>query len=209
MSSSPVEPEEARRTARDILSGAEYSEPQESLVERAAGWLFDRLGDAVATLTGGGPGTVIGWLVVAALGAAAAWLLVRSLRAPSVGSAPDGDSLRYGTEAAPDPDAWSTEEERLAAAGDHRGALRCRYQALLARLIAGGVVDDVRGRTSGEYRALLTERLPVEAGHVDEVTRRFEDAWYGGGPVTAADHARFTEECRWIETAAEGSMVEA
>lgn len=197
-----VDPDEARREARDILSGAEYSEPEQSLVERAVDWLFGRLGDAIATLTGGGPGSVIGWIIVAAVGAGATWLLVRSLRVPSVPGRSTVEGLRYGTETHRDPEVWLDEAARLAAAGDHRGALRCRYQALIARLVIDGVVGDVPGRTTGEYRSLLTDRLPGEAGTVERITEQFDVAWYGGGAVDAADHDRFATECRRLESAA-------
>lgn len=197
-----VEPEEARREARDILSGAEYSEPEESLVERAVDWLFGRLGDAIATLTGGGPGSVIGWLIVTALGAGAIWLLVRSLRVPSVPGRPVDGELRYGTETHRDPAVWLEEAARLAAAGDHRGALRCRYQALIARLVLDGVVDDVLGRTTGEYQALLSDRLPGEREAVERITARFDDAWYGGRTIDATDHEHFAADCRQFETRA-------
>lgn len=195
-----VDPDEARREARDILSGAEYSEPEESLVERAVDWLFERLGDAVATLTGGGPGSVIGWLIVAAVGGGAVWLLVRSLRVPSVPGRSTEDRLRYGTETHRDPDVWLDEAARLAAAGDHRGALRCRYQALIARLVTDGVVDDVPGRTTGEHRILLSARLPDEATTIERITERFDAAWYGDEAIDAAGHDRFAADCRRLET---------
>lgn len=197
-----VDPDEARREARDILSGSEYSEPEESLVERAVDWLFGRLGDAIATLTGGGPGSVIGWIIVATVGAGAIWLLVRSLRVPSAPGRSGGEGLRYGTETHRDPEVWLEEAARLAAAGDHRGALRCRYQALIARLVIDGVVDDVPGRTTGEYRTLLVDRLPGEAEPVGRITERFDAAWYGGVAVDADGHDRFATECRQLESAA-------
>lgn len=197
-----IDPDEARREAREILSGAEYSEPQEGLVERAVGWLFDRLGDAIGTLTGGGPGSVIGWLVVVGLVGGAAWLLVRALRVPHVHAAGPAPGLRYGTESHFDPLVWMDESARLAAAGDHRGAIRCRYQALLARLVVDGVVDDVAGRTAGEYRAVLASRLPQQADAVEGVTDAFEQAWYGGVPVGGHDLDRVAGLCERIETAA-------
>jgi hypothetical protein len=197
--SSEVDPDEARRAARDILSGAEYAEPQESLVERAVGWIFDRLGDAIATLTGGGPGSVIGWLVVMVLGAGAAWLVVRALQVPGVGRVTHEGRVRFGTESHRDAAIWLQEADRLSRSGDHRGALRCQYQALLARMIIGGAVDDVAGRTSGEYRRAVTELLPSQDGPISTVTGTFESVWYGGADVGAGDVERFAAECRRIE----------
>lgn len=196
MLSSEVDPDEARRAARDILSGAEFSEPTESLVERAVDWILDRLGDAVAALTGGGPGSVVAWLVVLGLGAVAAWLVVRALRVPGVGRVSTDRQVRVGTESHRDAGLWLQEAGRLSRSGDHRGALRCHYQALLARVIDGGAVDDVIGRTTGEYRRILTELLPAHEETIGTVTGRFEDVWYGGADVTPGDVAQFAEWCR-------------
>lgn len=202
MLSSEVDPDDARRAARDILSGPEYAEPQESLVERVVGWIFDRLGDAIATLTGGGPGSVIGWLVVLVLGGGAVWLLVRALQVPGVGPFAEERGVRFGTETHRDAAIWLQEADRLSRAGDHRGALRCQYQALLARLIIGGAVDDVSGRTTGEYRRILTELLPAQDERIGTVTSTFETVWYGGADVEADGVERFAAECRRLEEAA-------
>lgn len=207
MSYSEVDPDEARRAARDILSGAEYAEPQESLVERAVSWIFERLGDAIATLTGGGAGGAIGWVIVAVLGAGAVWLVVRALRVPAVRRVGEGDLVRYGTEAHRDASAWLREADRLSAAGDHRGALRCRYQGFLAGMVTEGLVDDVAGRTSGEYQAVLQARLPQHAGTVDDITRTFEDVWYGGAPAGAVELERFGAACLRIENEVRHSSV--
>ncbi|MGK2928048.1 MAG: DUF4129 domain-containing protein [Acidimicrobiales bacterium] len=209
MLSSTVDPREARREARDILSGAEYSPPEQSPIERAVYWLFDRLGDAIATLTGGGPGSIIGWAIVILLGAGAIWLLVRALAVPSVPAPDRSEGLRYGTETHRDAAVWAADAERLAAAGDHRGALRCRHQALVARLVTHTVVDDVPGRTASEYRDLLAGRISHEAGTASRVTERFETAWYGGRPVDAGDYDRFANDCLRLESALLDTMVDA
>lgn len=209
MLSSTVDPGEARREARDILSGAEYSPPEQSPVERAVDWLFDRLGDAIATLTGGGPGSVIGWAIVFLLGAGAIWLLVRALAVPSVPARDRADGLRYGTETHRDATVWEAEAERLVTAGDLRGALRCRHQALVARLVTRAGVDDVPGRTAGEYRDLLAGRISHEAGTASRVTERFEAAWYGGRPVDTDDYDRFVDDCLRLESALLDTMADA
>lgn len=188
-----VDPEAAREAARDILSGAEYAEPQPSVVERAVEWLFDRIGSFFGTLTGGGPGSVVGWIVVVVLLAAAATVLTRALRVPSYrrdhGPA---THVRYERETRWGAGEWRREADRLEAAGDRRGALRCRYQAMLAALVADGVVDEAPGRTAAEYGRLLGERLPDRRDAIDEVTTRFEAAWYGGEPVTPATLEAFS-----------------
>jgi hypothetical protein len=196
-----VDPDEARRAARDILAGSEYSEPAENLVERAVGWIGDRLGDVVATLTGGGPGGVVGWLVVVGLVAGAAWLMVRALRAVRPASSQPSDRLRSGTEPRRDPRRWLEAAELWSASGDHRRAVRARYQGLLARMIVRRVATERPGRTSGEYRELLAEAIDVETSVLEEVTRVFEESWYGGVTVDGATYERFTRCCEQIEAA--------
>ncbi len=197
-----IDPEAARRAAHDILSGPDYSQPAKGIVERVVDWVFARLGDVVGTLTGGGAGTLIGWLVVIGIVSAAGWLLARALRVTPTGRRPGAEGLRYGTESPRDAGVWLEEAARLAAAGDHHGALRCRHQALLARLITGGVVDDSPGRTAAEYRAVIEAQVPSEATTLDRLTRQFEDAWYGGDPVDGADYVAFADACGQVEAAA-------
>lgn len=194
-----VDPEAAREAAREILARPEYAEPQPGIVERVVEWVFDRAGSFLGTLTGGGPGSVIGWLIVIALASGAAWLVVRALRVPLPGGVVDQRSLSYDTEVRRSAEEWRREADRLAAAGDHRGALRCRYQAMLAGLAGAGVVDDVPGRTAGEYEDILRRRLPHRRDDLHEVTDRFERAWYGGEPVTADALDRFTVTATSIE----------
>ena len=202
-----VDAERARDAARDILSGGEYAEPQPGIVERAVDWVFDRAGSLLGTLTGGGPGSVIGWLVVAALVGLAVLLLVRALRVPAPRAAVAGREVAHRVEVPRDAEAWLREAERLAAAGDHRGALRCRYQAMLARLVADRVVDDLPGRTATEYRLLLADRLPARRDDLWSLTERFEQAWYGGAPVDGDELARFGEACRSVERDADRSVA--
>ncbi len=202
MSSSAIDPEEARRAAHDILAGSDYSQPGKSIVERVLDWVFARLGDVVGTLTGGGAGSLVAWFIVIGLASGAAWLLVRALRVAPIRRRVGAEALRYGTESHRDASVWLDESSRLLAAGDHRGALRCRHQALLARLVTAGVVDDSPGRTAAEYRQAVEPQVPAAATELGWLTRRFEDAWYGGIPVDGDGFAAFADACEWVEAAA-------
>ncbi len=204
MRSSPeqVDPEAARRAADEILSRPEYREPQPSLVDRVLDAIGDLLGRAFDTLTGGGAGSVIGTVIVALLVAAAVWLLVRAIGTPWRAAAPaDAVAVVQGTTAPDDPERWRAEAERLAAAGDHRGALRCRYQALVAGVIERRIVDHVPGRTPAELcRELGADRPDVDP-LLASVTDRFERAWYGGEPVDAAADRAFRDDVASLDTA--------
>lgn len=190
-----VDPDEARRAADEILSRPEYQEPEPGVVERAFGWLAEQLGRVFDALTGGGPGGVVGWVVVAVLLGLAAWLLRRVFVLPGMpGHRSSGRPVRYGTSQRRSAQAWRDEAERRRAAGDHRNALRCRYQALVVELTDAGVLDATPGRTTGEHRARLHEALVDEHPVIDRVTGTFERTWYGGDDVSADDYAAFVAD---------------
>ncbi len=197
----PVDPDDARRAADDILRDGAYAEPSQSVLDRALEWIFEQLGSVFGALPGGGPGSGIAWVVVLVLGAAAIWLMVRALRAPGVRRPGAADGLEYGTETARDARAWLDEAGRLAGAGDHRGALRCRHQALVARLVADGVVPDVVGRTAGEHARSATEVLPSQADRLRRLTDRFDEVWYSDAAVDAAGYQAFVDDCEAVEAA--------
>ena len=190
-----VDPDEARRTAEEILSRAEYREPRPSLLDRALEAITDFLGRTFGALAGGGAGSVIGLVITGLVLGLAIWLLVRSLRAVWARSSPAaGPGLVQGTSASDDPAVWDAEAERLRAAGDHRGALRCRYQATVASLVRAGAVPDVAARTPAELRRELAGRRPELDPLIDAVTERFEAVWYGGQPVDAAAEEVFAAD---------------
>jgi len=188
-----VDPEAARRAADDILADPAYREPQPSLADRVFEAIGDLLGRAVGALTGSGAGSLIGTVVVVALLALAGFLLARALRTPGRRRRTEGpDGAVVGTSSPDDPDVWSAEADRLAAAGDLRGALRCRYQALVAHLVRDRVVPDQPARTPAELRDQLAASRPDLAAPLGDVTDRFEAVWYGGAPVSPDDLQRFT-----------------
>ena len=87
--------------------------------------------------------------------------------------------------------------ERLARAGDLRGAIRKAYVALLCELGDRGVVGLAQHKTNRDYldavrraapRQLYTEMLPL--------TRGFEQHWYGLRDATADDWDDYNTRCR-------------
>lgn len=189
-----VDPDEIRRRADEILSDPAYREPSPSVVERVFDAAGDALGRLFETLTGGGPGSVIGLVVIGALVAGAVWLVTRSVGGPVPGRVVHGPAVTHGTTAPIDAGEWLREAERLLAAGDRRGALRCRYQALVSDLIAMRVLDDVPGRTPSELRDALVAGRPLLEPVADRVTATFEEVWYGHVDPDAARYADFASD---------------
>jgi len=146
------------------------------------GRLFDRLTGAA------GPGSVVGLIIVAAAVAVVVVLLARFARSVQrdrvSGVRVSGQVGRPATD-------WRAEAAAHEAAGRWRDALRCRYRALVADLAARGLVDEIPGRTSGEYRREVAASLPDAAPEFSDATDLFERAWYGAAPAGPEENERF------------------
>jgi hypothetical protein len=88
---------------------------------------------------------------------------------------------------------WRAEAEAHERAGAWRPAVRCRYRALVAELAARGLVDEVPGRTAGEYRHQVRRNLPDAAADFAGATELFELAWYGRAEPGAPEASRVRE----------------
>ena len=81
------------------------------------------------------------------------------------------------------PDAWLAEADAAARDGAHREAVRLGYLALLSALHRAQAIDYARARTNWDLvRGFRGEGLALET--FEDVTRRYEHAWYGLGAVT-------------------------
>ena len=193
--SSGVDPDTARQTVEEVLSRPEYAPEGASLLERAVQWIFDRLGeiggDPVPMRGGGGGGTglsgFIGWLFVVALVALIVWLLVRAVRGYECAHDDEVDTTDEPRRPAHE---WHAEADAHEQAGRWREAVRCRYRAILAELAGRGVVQEIPGRTAGDYLAEVLRQAPVAGSAFTEVTRLFQRAWYGSRPTVAQDAQR-------------------
>jgi hypothetical protein len=106
----------------------------------------------------------------------------RGERAPLLASDPqpsrrDEDPLSRGA------NEWERYAAQLAAAGRIREAIRAWYHAVLVTLYAAGILHFRKGRTNWEYIALLAPDLPWRGTFV-QLTRRFEEEWYGHAEST-------------------------
>jgi hypothetical protein len=183
-------PDEVRSAVEQVLDRPEYRRPRPNPVERARTWARDQLARLLSSLFRGDRGTVLAWAV---LGGLLALLIVLGVRfagsvTPDLGrtAAPASVPRRSARE-------WRDESDAFERAGEWRLALRARYRALVADLAARGLVDEVPGRTAGEYRAEVRETVPGVAAEFGGATELFERAWYGNRPTDAADTSQFRE----------------
>lgn len=183
-------PEQIREAVRDVLSRAEYAQAssEESLIDRGLGWLLEGLGRLLARLSGfgGGAGSWLGaagLVLLTALLVALTVRVVRRFRSSSVADpVVDGPTGRR-------PRDWGEEAVAHARNGELREALRCRYRETVALLADAGYIDEIPGRTTGEYLAAASEALPAATDAFGRLTRAFEKAWYGRRAVDAEGYA--------------------
>lgn len=190
---------QVRAEARRILAEPQFQH-QPSLLQRFINWLTSHLGLSHVGVPRLGA-HALGYVVVGALALLAISVLVLAftrggwarLRHP----APPGVLV---TDAGPllPPEAWEAEAERLAAAGLHREALRCRYRALVAHVARWGLVQEEPGRTSGDYARLVTSSAPEVGPDFAAATTRFETAWYGGEQPSPAALRAFDDAARAV-----------
>lgn len=180
--------DDVREAADRILARAEFREEPRSLLQRAQDWFFEQLGGIIERLLGGEGGGLLGWIVVILLAAAAIFFVVRFSR--GVRRDP---GLTAGAPVAPRRTAedWRADAEANEANGDWRAGLRCRYRALVADLAIRGLVEEVPGRTAGEYRSQVDANRPTAATDFAGATALFEDAWYGNRPTGPGESATF------------------
>jgi hypothetical protein len=179
------DPDSIRRAAHDILAQPQFRTPSPSALERARHWVGQQLARALDDVLAGHL-TLLGAIVLVAVVAALVALVVRAIRGPHGTGALHGPPVTYVRRPPAD---WLAEAAGCEASGDWRGALRARYRALVAELARRGLVDEIPGRTTGEYRAELTVSVPGSAATFSGATDLFELAVYGHADVGPGDAA--------------------
>lgn len=194
------EPGEATARAREILGRPEFRPRPRGLTERVIGWVLERLGELIASLSGGGRGAVVAWALLVLGGVAIALVVRRAWRVRRIRM--ESESPLAGDEGRPPRD-WEAEAEAHEAAGRHRDAIRCRYRAVIAGLSEAGLVEEIPGRTAREYAAEVRLSLPSSAGPFEGLTAQFERCWYGRLPVGPDDVDRFRRDVAAVSVAAQ------
>jgi hypothetical protein len=181
------DPGEVRDATRRVLRRPEFQPAQRSGVQIAWDWLMEQLGILLGLLASGGAGSIVGLVVVLLIMAAVFLLIVRFSRGitrdPAMAAALPAVPRRSGAE-------WRAEAEAQERAGEWRQAVRSRYRALVADLATRGLVDEIPGRTAGEYRGEVRRNVPTAAAEFADATELFELAWYARWPTGPDDAAR-------------------
>jgi len=184
------DPDQVHRTAEEVLSRPEFREAARPLLSRLWDWVLWRLGELLTALVGTSAGSIIGLLLFLLLLAALAALAVRFARGmtrdPEVAAAIPAAPRRGAEE-------WRAQAESHERAGEWRQALRCRYRALVADLAGRGLIDEVPGRTAGEYRGEVGRNVPAAAEAFAGATELFERAWYGRTPTGSGELTQFRD----------------
>lgn len=189
-----VDDDLTRERAADILDGDEYQAPEpggKTAGDRIQEWLADRLPsfDGTGPALEGASWLVVGVVAIAAVGGLV-WIVATSARRRRP---PEEDDDRDASvEVAPlrSPSEWADEAARCRAAGDHRGAVRAHFRVLTSTLAERRLVADTPGRTAGELRHDVAERVPGSADAFDASATLFEEVWFGDRPAGPAETER-------------------
>jgi hypothetical protein len=184
------DPDQVHRAADEVLSRPEFREAARPLLSRIWSWVLERLAELLAALVGSAAGSIVGLLLFLLILAAVTVVAVRFARGmtrdPEVAAAIPPEPRRSAEE-------WRSRAEAHERAGEWRQALRCRYRALVADLAGRGLVEEVPGRTAGEYRGQVERNVPAAAEAFGGATELFERAWYGRAPTGAGEVTYFRD----------------
>lgn len=177
-----------RETARDLLSRPPYTTeapgPVTDVLLRIRSWIAGVLETLFGALAGN---RGLAWVAVGLATAVAVTLALRwgrGVRREALGTAAaHGASGRSAAD-------WDREADRYATAGAWADAIRAGYLAVVADLVAEGLLEDVRGLTVGEIDRRVAVDAPDRAAAVASAGRVFEDVRYGHRPADAAGYHR-------------------
>jgi hypothetical protein len=187
-SGTAADPDAVRAQAQKILDRPEYQPPEKTLWNEISERASSFFQQSIEKLTGGGPGSLLGWIVILALVGVVAFFVFRAARGLQRPATMEAD---VSIEVRRSPTEWRAEAARFEAAGQWKDALRCRYRAMVADLVTRKVVPDIPGRTVGEHRADVRGNVPDAAAQFSGAAELFERAWYGDLPTGQEENTRF------------------
>ncbi len=193
------DPDDVDRTIDRILARQEFLPPERTWLRRQ----WDRLVDWLRSLLessndapapdlptepaqGGGAGSLVAILLLALVVALAVWVIVRIVRdrTPRADGG-DDDSISIEIDEYRTAADWRSRAARLEGAGQSKEAVRAWLRWGIATLVDREVLEDVPGRTTGEYRRFVAERHPHLQSRFDRATMLFDEIWYADRDATA------------------------
>jgi hypothetical protein len=182
--------------AKEVLSRQEFKQSAasqwlEGVRERVGQWLRELLERVFGSRIGNRSlATAFAWITAIVALAALATFLARLLVRHTPAAA-----LEIGTTPMPRMAArhWAQRALAAARAGDLREAIRLAYHAAVNRLDEQGFWKLDESRTPREYVRLLPDGDPRRSP-VADLTRRFEQIWYGHRAPTAEDGTSMAEQ---------------
>lgn len=179
------DPGDVRSRADDLLSRAPFTEHGPGPIRRLLRYVGDRIASFLADMFDGVFATgLLPWVLVVLGIGVVSWLVWRITR----GLAVDRSIAEVPAESVTrDAAAWHADADAAEARGDRREALRLRYAAMVASLLAAGTLEDVPGRTVRELDLEIARASPGIADQVATAGERFDDAIYGRYEVTDDD----------------------
>lgn len=181
--------DEARRLARRELADPSY-DAEPGLLERAVGWVLDRLRDLLEASAAVSPGSWAGLAVLLGL-VVLAVVVVRRRTGPLAGSARTAGEV---FDAAPRSAAEHLRAaDEAAAAGDWSTAVVERFRAVVRSLEERALLDPRPGRTADEVAREAGALLPEAGAALLTAAAVFDAVRYGGRPGTAGDDTRLRE----------------
>ncbi|MGO9875317.1 MAG: DUF4129 domain-containing protein [Acidimicrobiia bacterium] len=182
--SAAVDPGDAQRVARHILSGRQFRPaPTPRPFRRQLNWIGDRLHPIVAWIGRVFSDVAGTWLLVPALLviAAAVALVVSRVRARRATPSTRRGSHQRTEDDSEDPDELERAADGAERAGQLDRALRLRFRAGLLRLGDRGAIRYRPSMTTSEVRAVLGSDT------FDELAHTFEAVAYGGRDAAGPD----------------------
>lgn len=185
-----IDPDEARDVADEILSRPEFREQPRTLIDRALGWIGERLADVLSTFFGGDRGLVFGYVLLVVAAAVAlyfGWRYFPRRRGPG----PD-EVITIETEILDRAgrDEWLDRARRASAAGRWAEAVHARFHALTTGLADAEQLSPEPSTTSGEHRRAFsgaTAHAPERQARFAGIAGRYEEVWFGEEQAGAPD----------------------
>jgi hypothetical protein len=182
----------AQREAIAELANPDYRAAQPSWLERAVGWLVDRVTEWATRASEAAPGGLWGLLGLVIV-VVVAVVVIRWRIGPVARSA----ALEFHVDPTIPAATYRQRADQLAASGQWAPAIAERMRAIVRAAEERGLADARPGRTADELAALIAEQAPTAGADMVRAADVFDRVRYGGRPgdprgyqqLVAADEA--------------------